>query len=426
MTVFRLHEFQEKAFTSSKRIICIAAGIQSGKTTTGSLWTMHKAAASLPGDNIIICAPTYKILMQATLPKFLSVFKNFGKYHKVDSVFEMRNGVTIYIRSLTDPNAMEGITDVAAIWLDEGGLISRYAWENVEGRSAFRQAPIFISTTPYALNWLFRMWEDWKSGKRDDVEFVQFTSKQNPYFPDAEFYRQQKLLDPRRFQMKYMGEFGKMEGLVYPNIALVASRPLPEETQFYAGVDWGYTNPLAISIRALTPDGYHYRVAEYYKSGMMEEEIVRVCQSRKQLYNIKLFICDPSSPRYIEALNRGGCTAIGGDNNLRLGIDRHSQLMRTEKFFIFKDENPMGIDEYNTYHYPEIKDYKIDEDTKEPEPVKANDHGCDADRYVTMYLWNNEKFIALQNNNQGMPQGQAARLAWLKAGGSSRFGRQNS
>lgn len=423
MTVFRLHKFQEKAFVSNKRVICIAAGIQSGKTTAGSLWIMTKAAAAKRGDNIIICAPTYKILMQATLPKFLEIFKNFGKYHKVDSVFEMRNGVTIYIRSLTDPNAMEGITDVEAIWLDEGGLISRYAWENVEGRSAFRQAPIFISTTPYALNWLYRMWEEWKANKRDDVDFIQFTSKQNPYFPDAEYERQRKLLDSRRFQMKFMGEFGKMEGLVYPHLNLVQSRALPENTQFYAGVDWGYTNPTVVSIRALTPDGYQYRVAEYYKTGMMIEDIVRVCQSRQQLFNIKLFICDPSNPAYIEALNRGGCTAIGGNNNLRLGIDRHTQLMKTEKFFIFKDENPLGIDEYNTYHYPEPKDYKIDEDAKEPEPVKSNDHGCDADRYVTMYLWNNEKFISLQNNSQGMPESNEARLRWLKAGGSSRFGR---
>ena len=422
MTTFRLHPYQEKAFTSPKRIICIAAGIQSGKTTTGALWVMTKAAAAKRGDNVIICAPTYKILQQATLPKFLEVFKHYGRYHKIESKFELKNGVTAYIRSLTDPNALEGITDVEAIWLDEGGLISRYAWENVEGRSAFRQAPIFISTTPYALNWLFRMWEDWKAGKRDEVEFVQFTSKDNPYFPDAEFDRQKRLLDSRRFQMKYMGEFGKMEGLVYENLNLCLSVPLPSGTRYFAGVDWGYTNPTAITIRALTPDGVHYRVAEYYKSGMTIEEIANVCKARKQLYSIELFICDPASPSYIESLNRAGCPAVGGNNNVRLGIDRHQQLIKEERFLIFEDENPLGVDEYNTYHYPEPRDYRIDEDVKEPEPVKAHDHGCDADRYVTMHLWGAEKNLTAHRPGVAeIPQDPIDRLRWLKAGGSARF-----
>lgn len=403
----------------------MAAGIQSGKTTSGSLWSMTKGAYAKPGDNIIVAAPTYKILAQATLPKLLSVFGKFGEYRKVDQTMTLKNGVTVYIRSLTDPNSCEGITDVEGIWLDEGGLISRYAWENVEGRSAFRQCQIFISTTPYALNWLFKMWEEWKAGKRDDVEFIQFTSKENPYFPDAEFNRQQKLLDPRRFVMKYMGQFGSMQGLVYPDLDIINAFPMPQGTRYFAGVDWGYTNPTVITIRALTPEGNQYRVAEFYKTGMMVDEIVTAAKSRKQIFNIELFICDPSNPSYIEALNRAGCAAVGGNNDIRLGIDRHSQLMKQNKFAIFRDENPHGLDEYSTYHYPELKDYKIDEDQKEPEPVKANDHGCDADRYVTMYLWSagSRQFAPRTPTYQETaPRDPIDRIEWLKRGGSSRNG----
>lgn len=424
MATFTLHKFQERAFTSPKRITALAAGIQSGKTTTGALWTGSKATAAMPGENTIICAPTYKILSQATLPKFLNTFKNYGKYHKIDSIFQWKNGVTSYIRSLTDANALEGITDVVAVWLDEGGLISRYAWENVEGRSAFRQAPVMITTTPYALNWLFKMWEDWKAGKRDDVDFVQFTSKDNPHFPDSEFERQRRLLDPRRFQMKYMGQFGKMEGLVYEQINVIKAFPLPPGTKFFAGIDWGFTNPFVITIRALTPDGVQIRVGEFYKSGMTIDDIIAACRSRMQIYNIELFIADPSNPSNIESLNRAGIPTIGGNNDVRLGIDIQAQLIKEEKFLIFEDENPLGIDEYNTYHYPEPKDYKIDEDQKEPEPVKANDHGCDADRYATMYLnsLSIKQAIHMPKNRAAIPSDPIDRLKWLKAGGSSRFG----
>jgi PBSX family phage terminase large subunit len=392
-------------------------------THTGALWIGTKAAGAQPGDNVIIAAPTYKMLQQATLPKFLGTYKHFGTYHKVDSIFKFHNGVTAYIRSLTDPEALEGMTNVVACWLDEGGLISRYAWENVQGRTAFKQAPVLITTTPYALNWLFHLWEQWKEGKRTDVQFVEFTSKDNPYFPDEEFERQRRLLDSRRFQMKYMGKFGQMEGLVYENVLYCKSHKLPSGTRYLAGIDWGFTNPCAISIRAITPEGIHYRVAEFYKSGMTMDEVVAVCQQRKHIYNIELFIGDPSAPANIEALNRGGVPCIGGNNDVRRGIDKQSRLFKEEMFFIFEDDNPIGRDEYSTYHYPEPKEYKIDEDVKEPEPVKANDHGCDADRYVTMYLSTAQPTRrAGDGQEKRIPEDAMKRLEWLKRGGSSRFG----
>ena len=237
--LIRLHSFQEKAFLSQKKVVINAAGIQSGKTTTGGIWINHRSTQIAPTDNLIIAAPTYKILMQATLPRYLGYTKGMGTYHKVDSLFKYNHGPTVFIRSLTDPNAMEGITDVEGIWLDEGGLISKYAYENVEGRAAFRNCQIMVTTTPYSLNWMFQMWKEWKAGKRDDVDFFNYRSIDNPYFPKAEYERQKRILDPIRFAMKYDGHFGKMEGLVYPDVKFIKAIPLPPGTEFYArDRDW--------------------------------------------------------------------------------------------------------------------------------------------------------------------------------------------
>jgi PBSX family phage terminase large subunit len=422
MQTFDLHKYQEQAFKSTAKVIAMSAGIQSGKTLTGALWSGTKAIQAASGLNTIICAPTYKILQQATLPGFLQIYGKHGNFHRGDFEFTWNHGVKTFVRSLTDPNAMEGITDVDAVHLDEGGLISRYAWENVEGRAAFRQAQVLITTTPYALNWLYRMWLDWEAGQRDDVEFIQFKSTDNPYFPQAEYERQKKLLDPRRFAMKYEGQFGKMEGLVFEDINICQAHALPEGTRYFAGVDWGFTNPTVITIRGLTPDGTHFRVAEFYKTQMTIEDTVRVCQQRMQIYNIELFVCDPSSPHNIDALNRGGCPAMGGVNDIRAGIDRQIELFKTDKLFIFESENPLGIDEYSTYHYGEPKELKIDDDAKEQLPIKANDHGIDADRYITMYLTEADltNQMSAYSPTSGRPEHPTKRLEWLKRGGSSR------
>jgi PBSX family phage terminase large subunit len=390
--LIKLHQHQSQAFSSKKRIIVCSAGIQSGKTFLGALWLGFKFAQySSETDNFIIAAPTYKILNQATLPHFLRLWGHLGEYKKGDSEFKIYGGGTVYMRTATEENSIEGITNVRGIWLDEGGMVGRAFWENIEGRSAVKQAQIIVTTTPYALNWLYDMWKDVNNNRRDDVEFLQFRSIDNPYFPKEEFERQKRLLDPRRFEMKYMGVFGKMQGLVYEDVPLIESFELPSGTQYYAGIDWGYNDPFVIVIRAITPAGIHYRVGEFYKTNMLIQNMMEAIRARHAQYKFKMCFCDPSRPEYIQQINAYGVPAIGGNNSIRLGIDRHIELMRSNKFYVFSDRNPVGIDEYNTYHYPEPEEVGIDDDSKDQLPVDANNHGLDAERYVTMGTWKVEK-----------------------------------
>lgn len=339
-----------------------------------------------PEDNFIIVAPTYKILQQATLPSFNRMFGQYGTYLESKSQFKIHRGGTVFVRTATDPEAIEGIPNVRAIWCDEAGRFSLYFWENVMGRAASKQAQILNTTTPYALNWLKKMNDDWKAGKRDDVEFINFRSIDNPYFPVEEYERQKRLLDPRRFAMKYDGIFGQMIGLVYEDVHLIKSFQLPAGTKYYAGVDWGYHDPFVITTRAVTPDGIHYQVDEFGKSGMLLSDMIQAMIQRHRIYNYQLVFCDPSRPEYIQEFNAHGIKSVGGINEINLGIDRQKELIRTNRFYIFQDRCPMTLDELATYHYPEPEELKIDDDAKEAKPVDANNHFLDSIRYCTMGL----------------------------------------
>jgi len=421
----KLHYYQHRAWHSPKRVVVCAAGIQSGKTHIGPLWLWRLICRNKLKGNYILCAPTYKMLQQASLPKLLSFLKQFGTYKQSAGEFHVRGGeAIIYVRSLDNPEAMEGIPDVMGVWLDEGGMISKYAWENVEGRAARLQAPILVTTTPYALNWLFQMYEDVRRKLRDDVEFIIWKSKDSPYFPEEEYERQKRILDPRRFMMKYDGVFGQMEGLVYENVVYVQPQPMPAGTKYYAGVDWGFTDPWALTIRALTPNGDHYQISEFYKSGQTITDIIDVCKSRRDMFDIKAFVCDPSRPDSILELCQAGLIAIPGDNRISHGIDKHRELIRTNRFYVVEADNPHTKDEYSVYHYPEPKELKIDQDSKDQLPVDANNHLMDTTRYVTAYIESavERKVEPKSPTNPGeMPKDQQARLRWLKKGGSSRF-----
>lgn len=384
-----LFDKQVEAYTSQARETFYVGGIQCGKSTVGALWMRKQMALhTQEDDSFIIAAPTYKVLSQATMRAFRKFAKGIGRYHETKAEFKIHGGGTIYVRTATDPESMEGITNVRGAWLDEAGLVSRYFWENVQGRCAFKEAPIFCTTTPYAMNWMSQTAKEIQEGKYEG-KLIQLRSIDSPYFPKAEYDRQKQKLDPRRFAMKYEGQFGQMQGLVYPELNIMRSIPIPAGSVYYAGIDWGYTDPFVLVIRAVTPQGIHFRVGEFYKTGLIASEIMNIVKARHSIFHFRHVFCDPSRPEYIQELCMAGVPAVAANNDIRLGIDKHTELIRSKRFFIFEDTNPLGLDEYRTYHYPEPEELGFDDDSKEMLPVDANNHGTDCDRYIsagTVYL----------------------------------------
>jgi hypothetical protein len=186
MPTIKLFDKQADFFESNQRINGYVGGIQSGKTMCGAVRmhvsNMHHRS---PDDTFIIAADTYKTLRQASIPRFLKFSGRWGKMNWGLGEFKFSWGTTVYFRTATDPESMEGITNVRRIWVDEAGKISKYFFENCMGRAAFREAPIDLTTTPYALNWLFKLHRSWQLGKESDSHFVTCRSIDSPYFPKA-------------------------------------------------------------------------------------------------------------------------------------------------------------------------------------------------------------------------------------------------
>ncbi|NIQ17326.1 MAG: hypothetical protein GTN43_00725, partial [Candidatus Aenigmarchaeota archaeon] len=151
----RLHEYQVKAWKSKKRFIFFCAGVQSGKTTFGSVWIMNEAQERGAGDYLIM-APTYKILQQSTMQKFRELIpKGWGTLNKAESVFRTKDGKAFFMRSADKPESIEGIT-ANAIWADEASLMKADAWLMMQGRVSRTQGRILCTFTPIALNWVHK------------------------------------------------------------------------------------------------------------------------------------------------------------------------------------------------------------------------------------------------------------------------------
>ncbi len=401
--IFEPHsDKQNDVLFSKKRMTIAATGIQWGKTTVGVMRlkiAMHKFTH--PTDNFIVTSPTYKILYQSTIPPFLYWNNAIGKYNKKDECFQIKGGGKVWFRTATDPDSVVGITDVRHILCDEAGLYSLYFWENIQGRSSIKECPITIVTSPYSLNWLYRDYiRKYRSGDQyiqDEVHLCQAKSSENPYFPLAEYEKKRRTMEPRRFNMMYGGNFDKAQGLVYScfdsSKHWVDPVNLPPGTRFLAGVDWGYTHPFVIVVRAITPLGMHYQVAEFYQTQLMIGEKIDAAHRLKSMYPIEKFIADSANPDDIAEFNRAGLRCVPANKDIKAGIEAHWELINSGYYQVFRGGNTHTIDEYEMYHYPEAKDLRPDQSDAAASdlPVDKDNHAMDSNRYISIATFTTSK-----------------------------------
>jgi hypothetical protein len=165
-------------------------------------------------------------------------------------------------------------------------------------------------------------------------------------------------------------------------------------------VDWGFTNPGVMQVWAVDSDRRMYLVHEVFRSRKLIDWWAQKGLEIQAAYRPSVFVCDPSEPAYIQQLNDSGLHAIGAYNDQHHGIQAVAQRLAIQpdgrpRLFLFRDavtdpdidlverKKPWSTDqEIDGYVWARGKD---DKPVKE-EPVKLNDHGCDALRYAVAYV----------------------------------------
>jgi PBSX family phage terminase large subunit len=398
---------QEQAIFSEKKITLCGTGIQWGKTRVGAVrmkQAMHTFTEK--DDAFIIVAPTYKIMQQSTLPAFKALNQDIWEknYSAAAGEFRMPGGGVCYFRTSTDPDSVVGITKVRHIWGDEANKFSLLFWENLQARSSFMDCPIDLTTSPYSLNWTYKELIRPKMrdpSARPDCLWINASSEENPYFPKHEFDRKKVTMDPRRFKMIYGGQWDRPAGLVYDCFDEDLNQCEPFQyspgTKFYGGLDWGYTEHFAFTIRAVTPGGAHFGISEVYRTSLdiekQSEEVAAKCRT----FPVETIYADPSQPGSISYMNRylKGCGlkagVVAANNDKRLGIDAHYGLIKTKRLKYVRGMMPHTLDELDSYHYAEPKDLNPDDKAKDMLPVEQKDHLMDAERYVSLATHENHK-----------------------------------
>jgi len=404
----KLHKYQTKVFESKARFIGAISGIRGGKTTCGAAWLCQKIYEDyqkaqedpkyLLGDYLIV-APTNNVLAQATLPKFKEFFpKDWGMWkeqpkHYFQLAWNRRlpdgrdsgEPARIFVRSMDDPNAVEGM-EAMAIWADEVGFMKDSAWVALRGRTSITQAPILMTSTPYSMNWFFtEIYKRWKDGN-PDYDVVQWGSGENPVFPKDELEKARQELPKELFDRRYMGKFTRLEGLAYPEFEedthVVKPFDIPSQGLVFAGADFGYNNPNAIVYIWEDPKEHIYYVfKEFYRSKVLLKDIANSIKNVSPAY----VLADTQAAQNIAELRRFyGIRGIKEADKVKdLGIQRIRTLLKEGRLKFFEGRVPNTIDEIKSYHYAPPKP----DGTSTEKLVDKHNHAMDALRYAFSKNW---------------------------------------
>src|SRR3990167_6959443 len=271
-----LHKKQFQAFNFKTQYCAAISGVQGGKTFLGAYWAGDQIAQMGEKGEGLIVAPTVKILQQGTLPQFFNDFPQYRQYYKEQKgQLLFPDGRVVWIRSADNPYGLESMT-LDWVWGDEAGNFSLVVWAILRSRTAIKKGKVLFTTTPYNMGWLYQdFYIPWRDETDKDLTVVTWTSVENPYFP-IEFFEKEKLrLTKAEFAKRYLGEFTRMEGLVYDVHEWHKIDPKLIRAEYtLGGIDWGWTNPAALIVIKYV-DGVFIIVDEWYETGKTTPDIIQ-------------------------------------------------------------------------------------------------------------------------------------------------------
>jgi len=330
---------------------------------------------------ILICRKTLPSLRVSTLDLFETILdRDYGLTNRITvnrGVMNWKYGDSLlHFGGLDDPEKIKS-SEWNDIWMEEA---TDFTYADYVALKLRQSAPtaggppnqIHLSFNPIdEYHWIKTRLID--KGERGLIELVS-TFKDNPYLPPSylQLIKQLAVQDKNYWRIYGLGEWGKLENLIYDNFDIV-SEPNPDANIFY-GLDFGFNAPTAVCRMHL--DNYDLWVEPLiYESGLTNNQLIEKLRaviptedrSRYPIY------ADSQEPNRIEEIRLSGFWIEKAIKSVKDGIDFCKRL---NIHIVETDVSDYYKKEIQGYSWRTDKNDKVLE-----EPVKFNDHFMDATRY---------------------------------------------
>lgn len=404
------------AFISRKGQVLLSGPAGTGKSR-GLLEKLNRQAMKYPGMSGLIARKTAVSLGPSALKTFeKQVIKElletdrvswFGGSVREPPGYRYKNGSRINVGGLDNPTKIMS-TEYDSIYVQEAIELVIDDWESCTSRLRNGVIPyqqLMADTNPSTPYHFLKAKAD-----AGVIELIESRHTDNPvYFDDAgniteagEAYigKLDQLTGVRKYRLRD-GLWVASEGLVYeeyePALHLIPSFPIPKHWTRYWSVDFGYRNPFVCQFWAESPDGELYLYREIYMTGKLVEEHAKdilacITDDAGRLTEPmpRAIICDHDAEGRATLEKHVNASTTAAKKNVTDGIQNVQSRLKLDargkpRLFIFKDalvarDQSLADKKKPTCTAEEMTGYVWD--AKKEAPVKENDHGCDAKRYL--------------------------------------------
>lgn len=256
---------------------------------------------------------------------------------------------------------------------------------------------IFMGT-PRGYNHFYDLIEDAKVNDR--WFYLEATWRDSPYVSEEYITEERKEAERKgtlsTFMQEVELEFRAVQGAVYPTfdrkIHIVKPEQLPiDDVSTYVGIDFGYHTTAVIFVD-IDKDQNWWVYDEVYGREEILQDIIPRIKNKIGNKRLTLMVGDSQAKDAIETMSKDfpivpvvkrADSIIHGINLIRTKLKPRLQLVGPPKPTLFISRTCKNfIQEMEAYKYPEEKQDRNPSEV----PMKENDHGPDAIRYLALHL----------------------------------------
>jgi hypothetical protein len=394
-----------------------------------ALEKVYLVACKYPGCRILMARKTRASMTESTLVTWESKVLPAGSpiaegaQRRMRQAYSFPNGSEVVIGGLD--NALKIMsTEYDLIYVPEATELEENDWESLTTRLRNKVVPyqqLIADCNPGApTHWLNQRCNNGLTTR------ILSRHEDNPTVDAAYLDRLRRLTGARKKQL-YQGIWAAQEGLVYdfdPAVHLIARIDIPNQWNRRRVIDFGFTKPFVCQWWPEDPDGRQYRYREIYMTGRLTEDHQRQilyhsrgetyaqtiadhdAEDRSTLTRPRIYYCtdcDEGILSQAEEAAHAGHQVVSGaiattaahkpispgiqavQARLKIAKDGRTRLLFLRDSLVERDTALMEAkkpcsteEEFDGYLWPKTTGDK----TKKEVPIKEDDHGQDAMRYL--------------------------------------------
>jgi PBSX family phage terminase large subunit len=425
MTEYQPHGAAKTFFEARDQELMLAGPADTGKSMA-VLTKLHACMTKYPGARALIVRKTRHSLTDSALVTFEERVLPPGSRLKLGPKRDQRhsyrypNGSEIVLGGLATADEVDRTysQEYDLVYVQEAREILESEWEALRARCRWGRMPywqIVGDTNPDAP----RHWIKLRSN-RGQLRLLESRHADNPTFTPERQAILEGLTGVRRKRL-LDGLWVASEGIIYDgwdaSVHVCDWFSVPGDWPRYLAIDFGYTNPFVCQWWAQDPDGRLLRYRELYQTQALVEDLAHTIREHSVGERIRAIVCDHDAEdratleRHLTCRCDGrlelpvtcgttpakkdvspGLQAVAqrlkaaGDGRPRLRLVRDGLIARDPHL----DERklPCSTEEEIEGYVWDTAVPKLNPDgsARKEEPLKLNDHGCDAMRYMVAYF----------------------------------------